>query len=308
VSNNLKIPASNKKQAMKIDGSQIVTNRSGTAPGVYFNLNGKAHVLLPGPPSENQPMIKGYLTAKLAEDNFIDGTIQTEIFRIYNTGESAIADLFAPVKSECDIGYYFSQEGWIEIHVSRYAKDPGTAETKVGSAVNVLKNLLDRNGFFYTDNRDLGRILLDLLKAKGLTLSFAESITGGGLSGEFIKNSGASDVITGSIVAYSNEVKRNVLGVKKETLAKFGAVSEECAAEMVTGLKKIMKTDVSAAVSGIAGPAGGSGQKPVGTVCFGFNIKDKIFTAKNNFIGNRTRVIKHSINRTFIELIKMIKE
>ena len=301
------IPESNKRQAMCIEGSIPLHNEVGTAPGLYYKDAGKVFVLLPGPPTENQRMIKNYLANMLKEDGLIDGEIVTDIFRIYNTGESAIADLFAPVKSDCNIGYYFTQEGWIEIHTSYYSKDKSVAEEKVKNTVKDLKELLDKNNFFYTENTDLSKIVLELFKSRGLTLSFAESITGGNLSGDFIKNAGASDVLSGSVVAYSNEIKKNVLGVKAETLEKHGAVSEECVSEMVTGLKKVMGTEVAVSISGIAGPTGDTKEKPLGLVYFGFMTGDEVYCKKEVFFGDRARIIRKCINYVFMELVKHYK-
>ena len=123
-----------------------------------------------------------------------------------------------------------------------------------------------------------------------MTVSTAESCTGGLIGKRFTDVPGSSEVYAGTITAYSNSIKTDMLGVKEETLSKFGAVSEETAAEMVLGISRLFKTEVGISVTGIAGPAGGTKDKPVGTVCFGFLINNEIITRREFFNGDRDRV------------------
>ena len=133
-------------------------------------------------------------------------------------------------------------------------------------------------------------LLLDLLREKKLHISTAESCTGGMIATSLTAIPGSSDVVNGGIVSYTNEIKHNVLGVKTETLEKYSAVSEECTREMAEGAARLLNTEVSVSVSGYAGPSGGTAEKPVGTVCFGFYVQGKTTSATKYFIGDRANV------------------
>ena len=140
------------------------------------------------------------------------------------------------------------------------------------------------------DIRQLLENIGDLLREMGWTISAAESCTGGLISGLLTSIPGSSDYFSGGIVAYSNEIKMNLLSVSPETLEKFGAVSEETVREMAAGVKKILKTDVGVSVSGIAGPGGGTSEKPVGTIAMGVDIPRKIITNIEHIKGERNEI------------------
>ncbi|MBO6101149.1 MAG: CinA family protein [Spirochaetaceae bacterium] len=138
-------------------------------------------------------------------------------------------------------------------------------------------------------------LLLDLLREKKLHISTAESCTGGMIATSLTAIPGSSDVVNGGIVSYTNEIKHNVLGVKTETLEKYSAVSEECTREMAEGAARLLNTEVSVSVSGYAGPSGGTAEKPVGTVCFGFYVQGKTSSATKHFIGDRANVRREAV-------------
>jgi nicotinamide-nucleotide amidase len=300
---NRPIADSNRKQADLIEGAEFIGNENGTAPGMLYNRSGKLFVLLPGPPRENQPMIKGGLYEMLKREKFIEGEIYTRIFRLYNVGESTIADLFKDFKEDIQLGYYFSANGWVEIHFSRFITD----RSRVGSIEDIVSKglkIIDDNNIFRTPDVDLSKIVYGLLLEKGKTVSFAESVTGGALSGELVRNPGVSKMFNGSVVSYSNEMKQNVLGVGSKSLSDNGAVSAKVAEEMALGLKKITGSDICVSVTGIAGPEGGSAEKPVGLVYFGFLFDGEMTVKKEIFGGNRQQIINRIINFTFTEILK----
>ena len=138
-------------------------------------------------------------------------------------------------------------------------------------------------------------LLLDLLREKKLHISTAESCTGGMIATSLTAISGSSDVVNGGIVSYTNEIKHNVLGVKNETLEKYSAVSEECTREMAEGAARLLNTEVAVSVSGYAGPTGGTTEKPVGTVCFGFYVQGKTSSTTKHFIGDRANVRREAV-------------
>ncbi|MCX6112710.1 MAG: CinA family protein, partial [Proteobacteria bacterium] len=247
-------------------------------------------------------------------------------YSLYNVGESTVADLFVSFNEDVDIGYYFTSGGWCEIHLSKYIEGKNnnsigndnntivnndTAEKehvkKLTAAAEKVEKILKDADIFFTEDKDISQLVLDTLKEKGLTLSFAESITGGNLSGEFVKNSGASKVFLGGVVSYSNETKKNILGVSQKTLDKYGAVSDEVVREMAFGLKKLMDADISVSVSGIAGPEGGTKDKPVGLIYFGFLFENDFYSTKEIFTGVRTRVMTRAVNMVFVEVLKRLK-
>ncbi len=306
---NYEIPSSNKKQAMLIQGGEFIKNENGTAPAIFYNEKDKTYILLPGPPNENQKIINNYLFDKFKDNGLIEGEIISNILRVYNVGESELADKLSEIKTNCELGYYFSQNGWVELYISYYSINKEEAILHVNNTFNDIEKILLDNNYFFTLDKDLSLILFELLKEKKLTISFAESITGGNVSGDFVKNPGASEVLLGGIVAYSNKAKIDLLNISQGTLDKFGAVSEECAREMVIGLKEKFNSNISVSITGIAGPTGGNKEKPVGLVYFGFIIADQVFVKKEIFFGKRERIIKRSINYAFIEIYKkMIKK
>ncbi|HPO48823.1 MAG TPA: CinA family nicotinamide mononucleotide deamidase-related protein [Spirochaetota bacterium] len=298
---------SNIKQAYCIEGGEHIPNDNGTAPGVFYNDNNQIYALLPGPPSENAVMIKTWLFNKLKQSGFIDGELFAKIFRVYNVGESLIADKFADFKEDIEIGYYFTKDGWVEIHLTKFISNKNEI-SKIQPIIEKTESIFKKNNFFYTENEDLSALVLKKLIEKNKTIAFAESITGGGLSAEFVKNPSASKSLLGGIVAYSNEIKKNLLNVKNETLLSCGAVSEETVTQMCFGLKEKIGADINVSISGIAGPEGGSQEKPVGLVYFGFLFDDELVVKKEIFsYGNRQRIINRSLIFTYCELLKRLR-
>lgn len=298
------IPESNKKQAMIIPGCKVINNKVGTAPGLFYKNNKNIIVLLPGPPKENKLMIKVFLEKKLRKLGYGKEKIYTKVIRIYNAGESIVADIVNNMGLDCELGYYFNQNGWIELHFTGSGKD---AE-KINKILSHVEKKLKGENLFITENEDIGYIVYKKLKENKLKIAFAESITGGGVSAALIKYPGASNIFIGSTVVYSNEAKMNILKVSEATLKKYGAVSNETVIEMVKGLKNIFDADIYVSISGIAGPTGGSDNKPVGLVHFGFSVNNNDFSKKEIFIGDRGRIISKSINFVFMEILEMIGE
>ena len=175
--------------------------------------------------------------------------------------------------------------------------DAGQAEKEKEFGDNVV----------WTADLPLPQILINLLKSKGLTLSVAESCSGGRIASAVTSIPGASECFMGSVVAYHNDIKQEILGVHKESLEQYGAVSLPVAEQMAVGVSKLMKTDCAIATSGIAGPGGGTPDKPVGTVCISVKTPDKILVDHFLFPGNRARVIERSTNTAIIKLIRALK-
>lgn len=306
----LKYPLSdsNKRQAMLFENGGMLPNKNGTACGLYYNQNGKLFILLPGPPSENIPMINNYVYPLLMDNGFITGSIHSRIIRVYDGGESFLADLFSDIDEEYfdEVGYYFSQEAFVELHFRKYFDNGKINFSEFEKAFDVYASLLKREKIFYTENKSISLIFKELLERNNLKVSFAESCTGGAISHEFVKNPGASSVYNGGINAYSNDAKIRILGVSEDTVKEYGAVSEETVREMCLNAASLFTSDVSIAVSGIAGPDGGSEEKPVGLVCFGFYYKGNITTESHVFSGNRERVMGRTVTKAYKRIIELM--
>lgn len=295
---------SNKQQAFIIEGSQVLENKIGSAPGLLYHTKNQFVTLLPGPPAENQKMIHEQLLPRLEKEHFFETKLVKKIIRIYKAGESQIADLFKNVdKSGLEVGYYFSSRGWVEVHFKKWIH-PGENRDNTGldKQIEPFLALLEKEKLTYTPDEHISKLVLDLLMEKNKTVAFAESITGGALSAGIVENDGASRVLNGGIVSYSNRVKSELLGVKEKSLTNHGAVSPEVAEEMARGLGEKIDADLFVSITGIAGPTGNTPTKPLGLVYMGFLFDGKLSVLKKVFHGSRQRVIKKCINYVYIEL------
>ena len=297
---------SNKVQAYIIEGSRVIDNHKGTAPGIYYNAKNTV-AILPGPPSENIPMVENQLFDILKSDGFITGGFYSEVYRLYNIGESYLTDLFKGLDDGYfEIGYYFSSEGFIELHFRKYTENGGRPQG-FDEKVAVFIEILKQNDVFITQNKTLSQILASRVGVCGEKLAFAESCSGGMLSANFVKVAGVSSIYLGSVTAYSNEIKNSVLGVSTQTLAKYGAVSEETAREMASGVARITGATLSVATSGIAGPDGGTEDKPVGTVCFAIYHNGKLLSEQKLFSSlSREHFMQRVTNYAYMMLLKQL--
>ncbi|MCG8568820.1 MAG: competence/damage-inducible protein A [Spirochaetes bacterium] len=295
----------NKKQAYLLPGSQAIPNKNGTAPGIYLHQPPKTIILLPGPPAENQPMMNHWVIKKMHKDIDLTTKLYKKIFRVYNLGESNLTKLLNQYQTDqLEIGTYFSQKGWIDIHFSRYYHE--NIYEVLDKEVEKYFHILKENQINFSEAKDIALLVLEKLKELKKTIAFAESITGGHLSAELVRYSGASQVFAGAFVTYSNDLKEKILGVNKETLKNYGAVSDQTVSEMAKGLAAKSAADYNIAISGIAGPDGGSEEKPVGTVYFGFNFNNEMKILKHQFIGHRQRIINKCITYVYHEIYQQL--
>jgi nicotinamide-nucleotide amidase len=300
------VPESNKRQALTMAGAEALPNRFGTAPGMWCEADGRYFVLLPGPPPENQPMVELALREKLVQSGLLAGELALRVIRCYGIGESALADMLQPIAFATEVGYYFSQAGYVELHFSRFDNGDGAGRAAVEADEKKARALLAAAGVFFTGNEELAKLLLDELVARGHSIAFAESITGGAMAAELVKNPGASQALAGGIVAYSNKMKQTLLDVSPETISDSGAVSEETVREMTFGLRRATGASVCVSVSGIAGPDGGSEAKPVGLTHCGFLIGERYWHKMETFVGGRSRIIARTITFAFGEVLQAL--
>lgn len=283
----------NLKQGYIPEGSKALENNNGTAPGILVENNGKIVVLLPGPPKEMIPMfdqsVYPYLKAKS------DYIISSRTLRVIRVGESTIQELLQPIfdsQTNPTVAPY-AKDSEVHLRITAKCSDEKEAESLLKDMELKISGILGENIYGY-DDESLEQVVYRLLKAKNMTVSFAESCTGGMISGRLTNVSGASDVFMDSIVTYSNQAKMKFLNVKKETLEKFGAVSPETAREMAEGIKLVSGTDVGISVTGIAGPNGGTPEKPVGLFYIGLAVGNKVEAFKFLFPSSREKVRWHA--------------
>ena len=292
----------NNKQAMFPVDAVILKNGAGSAPGCILEKNGKRIILLPGPPNEMKLMFDNEVTPYLMR--LTGSVLYSEVVKVCGIGESAMEELVLDIinSSHNPTVAPYAKTGECRLRVT--AKAPDVEKAKALTAP-VVKKLVERlgNNVYTVGDETLAATVGRILSEKGLTISGAESCTGGMISSMFIENPGISSVFIESFVTYSNTSKIRQLGVKEETLQKFGAVSEECAKEMVEGVAQRSGSSVTYAVTGIAGPDGGSSDKPVGTVCLGFYIKGETITKTVKLHGSRN-IIRMRASIYMLDMIR----
>lgn len=286
----------NWKQAMLPEGCIVLENHNGTAPGVVMELENKKVVLLPGPPNELHPMFEESVMPYLA--GLTAHVICSQTVKICGVGESRaetmVKDLI-DTQTNPTIATY-AKTGEVHIRVTAGAADRKEAMKLIKPVVKELKNRFGNDIYSTEEDTTLEKAVIDLLRANDLTITCAESCTGGLLSARLINVSGASDTYKSGVITYSNKAKRRFLGVKKSTLQKHGAVSEQTAEEMAKGAAFLHKADVAVAVTGVAGPDGGTDEKPVGLVYIACNVKGKITVRRYHFSGSRSKVRESAVS------------
>ena len=253
------------KQAMLPEGCTVFPNDHGTAPGCGFETeSGKIMVMLPGPPNELIPMLKNYAVPYLAKDG--GAVIVSRIVRVFGLGEGYVAELITDL-TDCanPTAATYAKDGEMFVRVTARAKDEATAAALCEPVVEELKRRLGE--FIYgIDVESLEEVAVTELAKRGLRLACAESCTGGLLSSRITDIPGASAVFHMGAVTYANEIKTMLLGVPEETLGRYGAVSEQTARAMAEGVRKKSGSELGIGITGVAGPAGGTPEKPVGLV------------------------------------------
>ncbi len=265
------MPPSTLVQAMVPEGAIVLPNPNGTAPGLAMKVKqGQWLVMLPGPPRELRPMFNDTVVPLLQRELPLAGAFVCRTLRTVGIGESQVADrigprLLAATAQGLEIGYC-AHVGAVDVRLA--AKGPQAAAI-VHQAETIVRTELNKH-IFGEDDETLEGVVIRLLTERKQTLALAESCTGGGLANRLTNVPGASAVLLASLVTYANEAKQKFVGVRAETLAAHGAVSEAVAREMAAGARRETGADYALSVTGIAGPGGGSEGKPVGTVFIGF--------------------------------------
>lgn len=291
---NRAMPENNIKQAYVPEGCIVLENRNGTAPGCIIEDNGKYAVMLPGPPRELQPMFKEGVAPFLSK---ISGVcMKSRVLRVFGLGESQAAQMLDElIKGQTNptIAPY-AKEGEVTFRITASAESEPEAENLLSETADKIYEILGDYIYAEGDEASLAEVVVKSLTEKGLKMATAESCTGGGIGKMITSIPGASEVYKFGFITYANEAKEKMLGVKHETLEKYGAVSEETAREMAMGAREKSGSDIAVSVTGIAGPGGGSEKKPVGLVYIGVCDKNGCEAFKFNQAGDRERVRQKS--------------
>lgn len=303
----LKPTENNKKQAYFPKDCIILDNPNGTAPGVILKKENKKIILLPGPPKEMIPMFNNSVKSYL--QSLTDYKLISKTLRFIGIGESELEEKLIDIineQSNPTIALY-AKENEVTIRITAKSKDNKKANDLIKSIEDKIKGRVGKYIYGY-DNTTLEEIVAKLLVKKNMTIAVSESCTGGMVSSKLIDYPGISQSFMEGCVTYSNEAKMNRLGVKKETLDKYGAVSSETAIEMAVGIAKNLNTNIGISTTGIAGPGGETDEKPVGLVYIGIYINGDVKVKKCNFSGSRDKIRNRATNEALnllrLELLK----
>ncbi len=280
----------NWKQVLIPDGAIVLDNDNGTAPGIIVELNGKSIILLPGPPNELIPMVNDKVAPYLEKK--IPRTILSAMVKICGIGESKVEMMIRDLidqQTNPTIATY-AKTGEVHVRITASAKTEKDAKKMIKPMIEELRKRFGKAIYTIKESETLEQVVVKMLQKRGFTICTAESCTGGMLSSRFVNVPGASDVFKIGFVTYSNKAKRKFIDVNRDTLKKYGAVSKETAKEMAKGAVFKTDADVSLAITGIAGPDGGTKEKPVGTVFIGCYFADSVTVREYHFIGDRNKI------------------
>ncbi|CEN78027.1 competence/damage-inducible protein A [Paraclostridium sordellii] len=296
----------NKKQAYFPKDCIILNNSNGTAPGAILKKENKMIIVLPGPPKEMIPMFNNELKKHL--ENLTDYKLISKTLRFFGIGESELEDKLIDIinnQTNPTIAPY-AKEGEVTLRITAKSYTKDESDNLIDEVENKIKTVVGKYLYGYGETT-LEETVAKLLVEKNLTIAVSESCTGGMVSSTLIDYPGISQVFMEGCVTYSNEAKMSRLGVKKETLDSFGAVSTETAIEMAKGVAMNLKTNVGLSTTGIAGPGGGTTEKPVGLVYIGLYINGKTKVKKLNLAGSREKIrvkaTKEALNFLRLELL-----
>ena len=299
------ITENNWKQAMVPEGAIILDNHNGTAPGIIMEEKNTAVILLPGPPNELTLMFEESVLPYLQKDE--KKVLYSRMVKVCGIGESQAETMIQDLidsQSNPTIAPY-AKTGEVHFRITALASTKEEGRALVKPVVEELKKRFKKAVYTTKEEVTLEEKLVKMLKKRGLTMSAAESCTGGMIAAKLVNVSGVSEVFRSGAVTYANEAKMQLLGVKKKTLRKYGAVSAQTAEEMAIGAAMNLDTDVAVAVTGIAGPDGGTKEKPVGLVYIGCYVCGQVNVYECHFTGTREK-IRESTTIMALNLIRLM--
>ncbi|MGL5730146.1 MAG: competence/damage-inducible protein A [Bacteroidales bacterium] len=297
-------------QAWVLKGAEIIQNQKGTAPITWIQKKDKVFVSMPGVPVEMKWAMTEAIIPRIKKHFSVDEIILHRTCLVKDYTESALAEYLEEWELSLPANIklaYLPSPGVIRLRLTlRDHGDEAYSSEMLAQQVDQLKSLLG-SALYEVSDTPIGVYIGNLLKQKKLTFAAAESCTGGYISHQITAVSGSSAYFKGGIIAYSNEVKENLLHVKSETLLNFGAVSREVAEQMVLGVKELLQVDAAVAVTGIAGPEGGTQEKPVGTVWIAAAFRDQLISRVYRFSGDREQNIIRTTNDALFLIAQLIE-
>lgn len=299
---NRPLAKNNIKQAYMPEDSIIIKNNNGTAPGCIIESDGKLVVMLPGPPSEMRPMLDDSVIPFLQEQS--PEKIVSKYIRVFGIGESLLEEKIIDLvnnQSNVTVATY-AKEGEVTVRITNKNRDEEKALKELDSVEKEIIRILG-DSVYSTEDKELYEVAAQLLMDKKVSIAFAESCTGGLISSVITDIPGISAVFDRTVVSYSCRSKVENLGVKQETLDKYGAVSRETAVEMAEGIRKLSGTDLGLSVTGIAGPDGGTEEKPVGLVYLALAHGAGTYCRELRLAGKRKKIR----NMTMLNAFDMIR-
>ncbi|NLW18994.1 MAG: competence/damage-inducible protein A [Candidatus Cloacimonetes bacterium] len=297
----MKVPESNRSQAMVPKNFMALKNDRGTAPGLFFEDGSKSFFAFAGVPLEMRHLFENQAKPLLLEKYGNDKQIWQHTLHTFGISESALAELLAdfPKLKGVELAW-LPQSGRVDLRFY------GPSKIEVTESAERCHKLIEE--YVWGENGDTpAQVLLEILKEKGWKLALAESCTGGWAQKMITDVPGASESFLGGVVSYANELKQALLGVNSTTLMQHGAVSEKCAQEMAEGIKSLTKSQIGISVTGVAGPDGGTVDKPVGTVCFGFSDLQGTWSFTHAFNGDRESIRFKAAEYALLSLIKHLR-
>ena len=301
------MPAINRRQAMVPAGARVLPNASGTAPGLWIEHDSQVVLLLPGPPRELKPMMTSVTETRLAE-RAGGMSLVRRVIKITGRSEShteeAVQPLYAQwARAEVPIAAtILASLGQIELHLSACCASRAQAESALDIAVEQVKTVMGLH-VYSTDGRALEEVLGAMLVERHLWIALAESCTGGLIASRLTDVAGSSRYVERGVVTYSNAAKTELLGVPAELIHAHGAVSEPVARAMADGIRARARTDIGVGVTGIAGPDGGTPDKPVGTVCIAATLLGTARVRTFRFVGGR-EMVKFQASQAAMDMVR----
>lgn len=296
-------------QAMVPSSCRVIQNEVGTAPIMWFERNGKVLVSMPGVPIETQTMMERAVIPQLVKHFDSNLDVEYRTFVVIDYPESALAeklDEFERQMPDYIHLAYLPSQGIIRLRLTGAHSDREVINTDMDRLGKQLHKILG-NSIIADGDKPLAQIVGERLRELGLTLSTAESCTGGNVAHVITEIAGSSDYFMGSVVSYSNDVKHRVLGVDQTTLDSYGAVSQPVVEQMACGVSNLCRTHCAVATSGVAGPGGGTPEKPVGTVWIAACVGDIVVSKCHHFNGSRKQIIDRATNHALITLLKLLR-
>lgn len=298
----------NKMQGMVPDCCEALLNKVGTAPGMWFERDGRIVVSLPGVPHEMRWLMSTYVLPRLSKRMGREAILHKTILTC-GIGESFLAEKIAAWEDALPQNFrlaYLPDAGKVRLRLSAHGQDHAELQAQMDGEIEKLAALIPEHIYGY-DNETLASAVGKTLLRRGASLATAESCTGGTLAHRITEVAGASQYYVGGVVSYSNELKMNLLGVRRTTLEQFGAVSEQTACEMAVGCRMRLHTDYAVATTGIAGPTGGTDEKPLGTVWIAVASPEGVAAHKYIFATTREQHQERTANQALTDLLDVLR-